>query len=113
MVDVGDIAVKVAGRDAGKLCAVIDIVDNKFVLIDGETRRRKCNVAHLEFLGKKVKLKKGASSSDVLSSLKELGLKVKEEKKGKSRDKKEKPMKVRKVPKGKEPVKAKKKESKK
>jgi len=43
----GRICVKTAGRDAGLKCVIVDVLDDKFVLIDGETRRRKCNILHL------------------------------------------------------------------
>lgn len=97
MVNVGDVALKLAGRDAGRVCVVVDVVDNNYVLIDGEVRRRKCNLAHLEFVGKNVKIKKGANGGDVRKLLVELGIPVREVKKGKPREKKEKPKRVRKV----------------
>lgn len=89
MVSVGDVAVKIAGRDAGQICAVIEVVDERFVFIDGNVRRRKCNINHLEFLEKQVKIRKGAERENVLEALKEAGLKFKEIKKGKSKDRKE------------------------
>ncbi len=95
MVDVGDVAVKIAGRDAGQVCVVVDVLDRNFVLVDGATRRRKCNLRHLEFLNKKVKIKKGVSSEEVRKALAELGLKLKEVKKGKTKERKEKPAKTR------------------
>jgi large subunit ribosomal protein L14e len=82
MITVGDVAMKIAGRDAGKLCVVVDIMDNHFVLVDGETRRRKCNVDHLELLGKKVKVSKNATSTEIVKELKALGLPAEEKKKG-------------------------------
>jgi len=77
-IEVGQLAVKIAGRDAGKKCLIIDIIDDNFVLIDGATRRRKCNIKHLEFLPQKVKIKKGASHKDVISALRKIGINVKE-----------------------------------
>lgn len=63
--DVGIVCVKLAGRDAGKKCVVVDVIDEHYVLIDGQTRRRKCNVAHLEPLKTTLKIAKGASSEAV------------------------------------------------
>jgi len=60
---------KLAGRDAGKLCVVIDTVDAHTVLIDGETRRRKCNVVHLEPTPQSVHVNKGADHAAVLHAL--------------------------------------------
>ena len=61
MIEVGRLCVKLAGRDAGKKCIIVDILDDKFVLIDGETRRRKCNIVHLEPLNKVLSVEKNAS----------------------------------------------------
>ena len=60
MIEIGRVCVKTAGRDAGLKCVVIDI-DKKLVLIDGQTRRRKCGIAHLEPTKDVLKIKKGAS----------------------------------------------------
>ena len=48
MIDIGRVCIKLAGRDAGKKCVIVGILDDKTVMIDGETRRRKCNILHLE-----------------------------------------------------------------
>ena len=93
MIEVGRLAVKIAGRDGGLKCVIVEILDNNFVLIDGETRRRKCNIIHLETLKEFVKIKKGASHEEVKKEFEKLGLKVRETK---PKEKKEKPVKVRK-----------------
>ena len=72
--DVGRVCVKIAGRDARKKCVVVEVIDNTFVLIDGETRRRKCNVAHLEPLNVVVDIKSGAENADVVEALKAEGI---------------------------------------
>ncbi len=76
MIEVGRVCVKIAGRDAGMKCVVIDIIDDNFVLIDGETRRRKCNIMHLEPLDKTVDLRKGASHDAVVKAFEQLGYEV-------------------------------------
>jgi large subunit ribosomal protein L14e len=76
IVEVGRLAVKIAGRDAGKECLIIDVLDKNNVLIDGNTRRRKCNIQHLEFLPKKADIKKNATHEEVLAALASLGIKV-------------------------------------
>ncbi len=93
MFEVGHLCVKIAGRDAGKKCLIVDIVDENHVLIDGETRRRKCNVNHLEVLDQIIKIKKGASHDEVLKEMEKLGLKGR---KTKAKPKTERPKKVRK-----------------
>jgi len=76
MIDVGRICVKTAGRDAGLKCVVVDVIDDNYVLIDGETRRRKCNILHLEPLDKAVQLRKGASHEEVAKVFEQLGYRV-------------------------------------
>ncbi len=79
--EVGRICVKIAGRDAGKKCVIVDILDDTFVLIDGGTRRRKCNMSHLEPLEDLVDLRKGASHETVKEAFSKLGLPVWDKKK--------------------------------
>jgi len=88
MFEVGRMCIKTAGRDANKFCLIIDTLDDKFVMIDGLTRRRKCNIAHLEPLEKVIKIKKNASHDDVIKEFEKLKLVPKEKKK--IMDKKEK-----------------------
>ena len=76
LLDVGRLAVKIAGRDAGRKCVVVEQIDNNFVLVDGNVRRKKVNVKHLEPLDKTVELKSGASHSDVKSAFEKLGFAV-------------------------------------
>ena len=78
MYEVGRICVKLAGRDAGLKCVVVDVVDERTVLIDGQTRRRKCNVKHLEPLKQIIKLKKNASRKDVFAEFKKLKIETRE-----------------------------------
>jgi len=83
MFDVGRICMKLAGRDAGKICVIVDVLKEGYVLIDGQTRRRKCNIAHLEPLEKSVDLKKGASNADVIKALTALKIDCSEKKESK------------------------------
>ena len=76
MIEVGRLAVKTSGRDAGKQAVVVDILDDNNVLIDGATRRRKCNVNHLFLLNKKLDIKKNASHEDIEKEFKKIKLEV-------------------------------------
>jgi large subunit ribosomal protein L14e len=76
MIAIGQVCMKIAGRDAGKTCVVVDVSDGK-VLIDGQTRRRKCNPSHLEPISKTVEIKKGAGHEEVVAALKAIGIEVK------------------------------------
>lgn len=80
MMDVGRLCLKIAGRDAGKKCVIVDVLDDHTLLIDGQTRRRKCNIMHIEPTREVLKLKKGASHAEVVAAFKKLGLEMKETK---------------------------------
>ncbi len=80
MIEIGRLCVKTAGRDAGKKCIVVDILDDTYVLIDGETRRRKCNIFHVEALDQVLPIKKGASHDDVASAFKKIGIEARKTK---------------------------------
>lgn len=86
--EIGRLCIKLAGRDAGRVCAVVDHLDGNYVIIDGNVRRRKCNLLHLEPLDELIKIKKGASHSDVAAEFKKLKLDV-----WSTKQKKEKPQK--------------------
>ena len=95
MIEIGRLCVKLAGRDAGLRCVVVDILDDKFALIDGETRRRKCNILHIEPLKDTIKIKKNASHETIKKEFEKLGLKAWETK---PKQKAERPRKKRKTP---------------
>lgn len=93
MIEIGRLCVKTAGRDSKKKCVIVDIVDDNFVLIDGDVRRKKCNIKHLEPLDQVIKIRKGASHEVVAEEFKKLKLPVWSKK---SKEKTERPKKVRK-----------------
>lgn len=78
--EIGRMCIKLAGRDAGKYCVIVDIIDDAYVLIDGETRRRKCNVNHLEPMSKMLDIAKGADTTTVAAVFEKEGLKINESK---------------------------------
>ncbi len=78
--EIGRLAVKIAGRDSGKKCVVVDVLDSATVLIDGETRRRKCNIKHLEPLADSLGIKKNVSHDIIKTEFKKLGIDIKETK---------------------------------
>lgn len=57
--DTGRLCMKIAGRDAGRTCVVVEPIDNTFVLVDGDVRRKKVNVKHLEPLPEMISIAKG------------------------------------------------------
>lgn len=83
MLTVGRLCVKVAGRDAMEHCVIVEEIDNVYVLIDGNTRRKKVNKNHIEPLAKTLDIKKGADTKAVHAAFDKAGIAVKE--KGKAR----------------------------
>jgi large subunit ribosomal protein L14e len=72
--EVGRICVKLVGRETGRKCVVVDVVDKNFVLITGPksvtgVRRRRTNVDHLEPTPETVEVKKGAADDEVEKAL--------------------------------------------
>jgi len=77
--DVGRICVKLAGREAGRKCVIVDIIDERYVLITGPksltgVKRRRVNVKHIEPTPLKINIPKGASDEEVLKALQEANL---------------------------------------
>lgn len=77
--DVGRVCVKIAGREAGRKCVVVDIIDDNFVLVTGPKaltgiKRRRVNVKHLEPTSYKIDIRKGANDEEVLQALEKANL---------------------------------------
>ena len=96
MLEIGRICIKIAGRDAGKTCVIVDEVDANHVLIDGETRRRKCNKKHLEPTEQVLKIRKAASHDTIKVEFKKLGMDLDKRKKERTKPKQERPKKQKK-----------------
>lgn len=57
-IEVGRICVKLAGREAGEKCVIIEVIDDKFVEVVGNTvKNRRCNIKHLEPLDEIIEVK--------------------------------------------------------
>ncbi|MGB9756749.1 MAG: 50S ribosomal protein L14e, partial [Candidatus Bathyarchaeales archaeon] len=77
-IEVGRVCVKLTGREAGRKCVIVDIIDKSFVLITGPknvtgVKRRRVNINHIEPLQDKITIKRGASDEEVTEALKEAG----------------------------------------
>jgi large subunit ribosomal protein L14e len=75
-IDVGRICVKLVGREAGKKCIIVDVVDKNFVLVTGpkqlnSVKRRRVNVNHIEITERKVNIKRGESDEELVKALDE------------------------------------------
>jgi large subunit ribosomal protein L14e len=56
-IEVGRVCVKIAGREAGEKCVILDVIDEKFVEVVGPSiKNRKCNIMHLEPLDQTVEV---------------------------------------------------------
>lgn len=77
-IEVGRLCVKQVGRENGKKCVVIDVMDKSFVLVTGPkkltgVKRRRVNIGHVYPLEDKIEVKRGASDEEVTQSLEAAG----------------------------------------
>ncbi len=77
-VEVGRICVKIAGREAGRKCIVVDVIDKNFALITGPkqitgVKRRRVNINHIEPTPEKIEIKRGASDEEIIEALEKAG----------------------------------------
>jgi len=77
-IEIGRICAKLVGREAGKKCVIVDIMDKSFVLVTGPknvtgVRRRRTNISHIEPMQDKIDIKRGASDEEVEEALKSEG----------------------------------------
>lgn len=92
MITAGRVVMKIAGRDAGKLGVVLS-VDKGAALVEGECRRRRVSLRHLEPLHKEIALSAKPSHAEIVKALE-----IKERPKAKKEKKAEKgprPVKVK------------------
>ena len=77
-IEVGRVCVKVAGRESGRKCVIVDVMDKSFVLVTGPkkvtgVKRRRANINHVAPLQDKIKVKRGASDEEVTQTLEAAG----------------------------------------
>jgi large subunit ribosomal protein L14e len=77
-IEVGRICLKQIGRENGKQCVIIDVMDKSFVLVTGPKKvsgikRRRVNINHIMPLQDKVDVKRGASDEEVTQALEAAG----------------------------------------
>jgi large subunit ribosomal protein L14e len=73
-IEIGRICLKLAGRETGKKCVILDVIDKNYALITGpkkltRVRRRRANIKQLEPFKEKIFIEKNASDSDVIEAL--------------------------------------------
>ena len=77
--EVGRICIKTLGREAGKKCIIVDIIDKNFVLITGPKtisgiKRRRANINHLEITKEKIDINRGATDEEISETMKAAGI---------------------------------------
>jgi len=77
-IEVGRVCVKVAGRESGRKCIIVDVMDKSFVLVTGPkkvtgVKRRRVNINHVAPLEDIIQVKRGASDEEVTQMLEAAG----------------------------------------
>lgn len=77
--DVGQVVIKSAGKEIGKIATVVKKVDVNFVIISGPklltgVKRRKANVEHLKPTEYKIDVKEDASDEEIIEAMKKATL---------------------------------------
>ena len=73
-IEVGRLCVKAAGRESGKKCVIVDVIDKNFVLVTGPqqltgVKRRRTNVKHLELADEKIDIKRDATDEEIAKAM--------------------------------------------
>ena len=68
--DIGRVCQKVQGREKGKRCVVIDVIDRNFVVVTGPgVKRRRVNMNHIIPLDETINIQRNATDEEVNSQL--------------------------------------------
>lgn len=73
--DVGRICVKLRGREAGRRCVIVGVIDRNYVLVTGPkeftgVRRRRVNMSHLRPLEERIEIERDATDIEIMDILK-------------------------------------------
>ena len=74
-IEIGRICVKTTGREAGRKCVIVEMVDKNFVVVTGPkkvntVKRRKVNIKHIVPTEAKIKIAKAAADEEIIEALK-------------------------------------------
>ena len=77
-IEVGRVCVKVAGRETGRKCIIVDVMDKSFVLVTGPkkvsgVKRRRVNINHVAPTEETIPIKRGASDEEVIQVIDDAG----------------------------------------
>ena len=75
-IEIGRVCAKTAGREAGRRCVIVDLVDKNSVLVTGPSsltgvKRRRVNLKHLELTEFKIEIDRGSEDKEVLKAIKD------------------------------------------
>ena len=78
VIEVSRVCVKVAGREAGRKCVIVDVMDKSFVVVTGPkkvsgVKRRRVNINHVAPTEDVIQVKRGASDEEVTQTLEAAG----------------------------------------
>jgi large subunit ribosomal protein L14e len=73
-IEVGRVCVKMAGRETGRKCIIVDVMDKSFVVVTGPkkvtgVKRRRVNINHVAPTESTIQIKRGASDEEVTQML--------------------------------------------
>jgi len=74
-IEIGRICVKTYGREVGRKCVVLDVIDKNFVFITGPKqvtgiKKRIVNINHIEPTMEKIEVNRDSSDEEVVEALK-------------------------------------------
>jgi len=77
-IEIGRLCIKKAGRESGRKCVIVDVMDKSFVLVTGPkkvsgVKRRRVNINHVAPLEETIQIKRGASDEEVAQMLEAAG----------------------------------------
>jgi large subunit ribosomal protein L14e len=73
-IEVGRICLKLAGRESGKKCIIVEVIDKGFVIITGPkkitgVKRRRASINHIAPLKDKISINRGSSDDEITKAL--------------------------------------------
>ncbi len=74
-IEVGRVCIKVAGRESGRKCVIVDVMDKSYVVVTGPkkvtgVKRRRVNINHVAPTEDTFQIKRGASDDEVTQMIK-------------------------------------------
>ena len=77
-IEVGRICLKLAGRESGKKCIIVEVIDKGFVVVTGPkkitgVKRRRASINHIAPLKNKIDIDRGSSDEEITNALETAG----------------------------------------